>query len=72
MVRIENHRHMLGITCYVVILWVFLSFFGTFADKVDQTWFILHHIWNTTLFSIYYCFEVVRNENHNNMLEIKC
>ena len=38
----------------------FLSFFGTFAHKVAQTWFVLHETWEITLFGIYYCVEVVR------------
>ena len=50
----------------------FLSFFGTFAHKVDQTWFVLHETWPTTLFSIYYSVEVVRIVNHSYMLEITC
>ena len=44
--------------------------FRHFAHKVAQTWFVLHESWQTTLFSIYYCVEVVRIVNHNHMLEI--
>ena len=50
----------------------FLSVFGTFAHKVDQTWFVLHETWHTTRFRIYYCVEVVRIENHSLMLENTC
>ena len=50
----------------------FLAFFGTFAPKVAHTWFILHETWHTTLYGIYYCVEVVRFENHSQMLEITC
>ena len=49
-----------------------LGLFGTFVHKVAQTWFFLHETWHTILFGIYYCVEVVRNENHSNMLEITC
>ena len=45
--RIENHSHMLEITFYVAIFWL-LSFFGTFAHKVAQTWFVS----NETLYII--------------------
>ena len=50
----------------------FLSFFGTLAVKVVQTWFIFRETWQTTLFGIYYCVEVVTIENHSQMLEITC
>ena len=70
-VRIENHSHMLEITSYVAILWVF-KLFSTLALKVDQTWFVLHETWHTSLFNIYYCVEVVRFQNHCHMLEITC
>ena len=50
----------------------FFMCFGTFADKVAQTWFFLHETWHITLFGIYYCVEVVRIENHSHMLEITC
>ena len=50
----------------------FLSFFGTFAHKEAQTWFVLHETLHGTLFGIYYCLEVVRIENHNHMVEITC
>ena len=49
-----------------------LSVFGTFRHKVAQTWFVLHETWQKTLFGIYYCVEMVRIENHSNMLEITC
>ena len=68
MVRIVNHSHMLEITCYVAIKRV-LSFFGNFAHKVDQTWFVFHKIWHTTLFSRCYYAEVVRFKNYSDMLE---
>ena len=50
----------------------FLSFLGTFAHNVAQTWFVLHETWQTTLFNVYYCVEVVRIENNNHMLNITC
>ena len=50
----------------------FLSFFGTCAHKVTQTWFVLHETWHTTLFGIYYSLEVVKIENHSYILEITC
>ena len=49
-----------------------LSFYGTFAHKEAQTWYILHETWHTTLFGIYYCVELVRIQNHSDMLEISC
>ena len=48
------------ILCAKFRFYGFLSFFGTFAHKVAQTWFVLHETWHTTLFGIYYCVEVVR------------
>ena len=50
----------------------FSSVFGTFADKVAQTWFVLHETWHTARFGIYYSVEVVRILNHSHMLEITC
>ena len=50
----------------------FLNFYGTFARKVAQTWFIFHEIWHTILFGIHCCVEVVRIQNHLHMLEITC
>ena len=47
----------------------FLCFFKTFAHEVDQMWFVLHETWHQTLFSIYFCVEVVTIENHSDMLE---
>ena len=70
-VRIEKHSHMLENTSKVSIL-KFLSFFGTFANKIAQTWFVLHKILQTSLFGIYYYVEVVRSENHNYMIENTC
>ena len=46
-----------------------LSFFGTFAHKVAQTWFVLHETWHTTLFGKYYCVEMVRTKNPSHMLQ---
>ena len=46
-----------------------LSFFGTFAHEVAQTWFVLHETWHTIVFGTYYCVQVVRIENHSQMLE---
>ena len=34
--------------------------FGTYAQKVAQIWFVLHETLHTTIFGIYYGFEVVR------------
>ena len=45
---------------------------GTFADKVAQTWFVLHKTCHTTLFGIYYCVEMVRIEKPNHIPEITC
>ena len=50
----------------------FLSLFGTFARKVAQTLFVLHENLHTTLFGIYFVFEVVKFEIHSHMLEITC
>ena len=50
----------------------FLCVFGTFAHQVAQSWFVLLETWHTTLFGMYYCIEVVRIENHNQMLESMC
>ena len=46
--------------------------FGTFADLVAKTWFILYETLHITLFGKYYCVEVDRIENHSHMLEITC
>ena len=62
---------MLEITCLVMILWV-LSFFGSLAHKVAQTWIVLHETLHTTLFCIYYFVEVIRIENNSRILEIMC
>ena len=48
----------------------FVSFFGTFAHKVVQAWFILHETWHNTLFGLYCYVEMVGIENHIHMLEI--
>ena len=45
-------------------------FFGIFANKVAQNWFVLQETWHITLFSICDCVEVVKIENHSHMLEI--
>ena len=70
-VRIENNSHIAKIT-YLVTIYEFLSFFGTFTHKAAQTLFILHETWHTTLISIYYFVEVVRIENHSHIQEITC
>ena len=57
-VRNENHSHMQKLRVKLR-LYGFLSFFASFARKVNQTWFLLHETWHTTLFSIYYSIEVV-------------
>ena len=46
--------------------------FWHFAQKEEQTWFVLDATCHTTLVGIFYCFEVVRIENHSDMLEITC
>ena len=46
-----------------------LRFFGTFAHKKAQTWFVLHETWQRKQIGINYCVEVVRNVNHSHMLE---
>ena len=48
----------------------FLAFFAHSGLTVAKTWFVFHETWHTTLFGIYYLFEVVRIENHCHMLEI--
>ena len=47
----------------------FLSVVGIFAHKVAQTLFVLHETWHTTLFGIYYRFEVVWIKIHSHILE---
>ena len=47
-----------------------LSFFGSFAHNVAQTWFVFHETWHTTLFGIYYFVEVVRILYHSHILNI--
>ena len=49
---------------------VFLITFGTFSHKVVQTWFVVHEIWRTTEFGIYYCVEMVIIENNSHMFKI--
>ena len=65
-IRFINHRHILNITWLVVIL----SFFGTFANQVAHTWFVLHETLHTTLFGIYYCVKHIRIVNHSHILNI--
>ena len=48
----------------------FLIYFGTFAHKVAQTWFIMHETWHKTLFCIHYCVEVVGIVNLSHILNI--
>ena len=50
----------------------FLSVFGTLARKRAKTLFVLHEIWHTTRFGLYYFVYVVRIEYHSHMLEITC
>ena len=47
-----------------------LSFFGSFAHNVAQTWFVFHETLHTTLFGIYYFVEVVRIVYHSDILNI--
>ena len=37
--------------------------------KLTQTWYDLHETWNTKIFGVYYCVEMIRIENHSDMLE---
>ena len=69
MVRIVNHSHFL-ILVGKLRFSGFFSYFGTFANKVAQTWFVLHKTLHTTLFGIYYCVEVVRIVNHSHIFNI--
>ena len=55
-----------------LLFYSFFSFFGTFSHKVIQTWFVLHETWHPTLFSLYYCVEMVRLENNSHVLKITC
>ena len=55
-----------------LLFYGFLRLFGTFVHKVAQTWFVFHETLHKTLFGIYYFVEVVKIENHSNMLEITC
>ena len=55
-----------------LLFYGFLSFFCTFVHNVAQTWFVFHETLHTTLFGIYYFVEVIKIENHSNMLEITC
>ena len=50
----------------------FLNVFFNFAGKVAQTCFVMHETWHKKLLGIYYFVEVVRIENHSDMLEITC
>ena len=68
-VRIDNYTHMLKLRVKLRFS-RFLSFFGTLAHKAGQTWFNMHETWQTTLFGIYYCVEVVKIKNHSHMLEL--
>ena len=62
---------MLETTCEVAILKVFYAFFGSFADKVSQTWLkVVKSENHNYCVGIYYCVEVVKSENHNYMIEI--
>ena len=49
----------------------FLSFYGTFAYKVAQTWFFFCTKLGTQHYLVYYCVEI-RIESHSHMLEIRC
>ena len=51
---------------------VFFSVFGTFLHKVFQTWFVWHETWDTLLFDIYYCVEIVKIKKDSQMFEITC
>ena len=48
----------------------FLSYLGTFAHKIVQTWLVLHVIWHRTLLGMYYCAEMVSILNHSHILNI--
>ena len=66
-----NHSHILEITCYVAILRIFIRFWH-FCAKKDQTWFFFHETWQTPLFGIFSCVEVVKIVYHSDILEITC
>ena len=51
---------------------VFLSVFGTFLQKVVETWFVCNETWHIILFGISYCVEKDRIENNSHMLDITC
>ena len=71
MVRLENYSHILEIFAKLSF-YVVLSVFGTLSYKVVQTWFVWHETWHTTLYSLYYCVEMVGLKNISVMLEITC
>ena len=47
-----------------------IFFFGTFPQKVAQTWFVSHETRHTILFGINYCVEIVGIEKISHMFEI--
>ena len=49
----------------------FFGFFGTFANKVAQTWLVLRETWHSTQFGIYYCVVVVRIADNSYMLQLR-
>ena len=50
----------------------YFIFFSTFLDKVVQTFIVLHETWHQTLFSLYYCVDMVILENNSHVLENTC
>ena len=54
----------------ICVFEVFLSVFGTFLQKVVESWFVRNETWHTTLFGISYCVEMGIIENNSHMLEI--
>ena len=57
--------------CAKLRFWSIFSAFGTFSQKVVQTWFVCHETWHITL-RIFYCVEMVRNKNNSHMLKNTC
>ena len=51
---------------------VFNFYFGTFPQKVAQTWFVSQDTRHTILFGINYCVEIVGIEKSSHMFEITC
>ena len=44
--------------------------FSNFSRKMVQTWFVCHETWHTSLFGLFYCFEMVSYQKEKYLLEI--